>query len=353
MSTPFAFQQQTYRVAVYTAYGTPSQKVQVQSLPTDKLLPTEPGHVLVQVRAASINPIDYKKGEGALKMVVPLDFPSKIGYDVAGVVLDVKDGKKFKVGDEVFGRIGENEAGSLGEYVLTTEDKLARKPTSLTFEEAAAVPLAALTAYQTIERGTRGPDKEGAFTKAFIPAGAGGVGMYGIQLARHAFGFTTVATTVSEKKIDLVKSLGADVTVDYKKEKYEQTLKDYDFVLDTTGDVANEVKILRKGGWISSIAAIPDSAEMGSKFPLGFFMSKILDLMSLKYRRVTRSAGVHYQYVWMEPNGEMLGKIAELAEQGKLKVVIDKVFELDKAAEALEYLREGHATGKVVIRVVS
>ncbi|TPX67913.1 hypothetical protein SpCBS45565_g03414 [Spizellomyces sp. 'palustris'] len=339
----------TFKAAQFTSYGGPD-KIVISDLP----IPTadEPDSVLIKVHAASLNPIDWKRAEGMMKMLVKESFPLRTGYDVSGVVSSVGSGvTKFKVGDEVFGRIGQAEVGTVAEYVLSTEAKLALKPKSLTHVQAAGVPLTGLTAYQVLEKSNFASKPS---RKIFIPAGAGGIGVMAIQLAKHLFNAETIATTVSEAKIDIVKDLGADVVVDYKKEDYTQVLKDYDMAIDTTGETKQQFAILKPGGTLYSIAALPNSEEANAVFPVGFFMGKVLDVLTYKLRWAANSKNIDYHYLFMSPNGTQLAEIGNLADQGKLKVLVDSTFPftLEGVRDAFARQKQGRATGKVIIQVI-
>jgi len=277
----------TMKAAFSTAYGAP---VQVGELPRPV---ASADQVLIKVHAASLNPIDVKRNAGALRQLRPQAFPMRQGYDVAGVVEDVgSEVTAFKKGDEVYARVDETDLGTVAEYVAAKAAHTAIKPANVSFVQAAAIPLAALTALQAFKRAGL---SKGA--KVFIPAGAGGVGHMAIQIAKYVllaclfilltctrayFEAGTVASTASTNKVAFVQSLGADIVVDYKKESYWDKLEhDYDFVLDTTGDLENELKILKvnKDAKVHSIALLPDSDEAARKFNAtpGFFVRCFLD----------------------------------------------------------------------------
>ena len=206
--------------------------------------------VLVEVHAASINPIDNILHAGYLKEMLELSFPHVMGYDVSGKVIEVgKDVLNVKVGDEVFARPNQEDAGSIAEFARIQENELAIKPENLSHIDAASVPLAGLTAWQALV--TKGNIKQG--DKVLIHAGSGGVGTLAIQIAKH-FG-ATVATTTSSKNIELVKSLGADLIIDYTTQSFEDDLSDYDLVFDMIGGdvLAKSFKVLKKGGTLISI----------------------------------------------------------------------------------------------------
>ena len=279
--------------------------------------------VMIEVHAASINPIDNIVKSGYVKDVIKITFPYIMGYDVSGVVTEVgAKVSKFKIGDEVYSRPNQMNAGSISEYNVVKEDELALKPTRLTHEEAASIPLAGLTAYQALT--TKGNLQKGQ--RVLIHAGAGGVGTLAIQIAKHLGG--EVAVTTSRSNFELVKNLGADVVIDYKTQNFEEELSGYDLVLDTMGGdiLKNSFKILKKGGSIVSIKG-QDTEELAKKY------------------------GVHFESFFMWPSGEMLSHLAQLINDGVVKATIDRIYSFDKVQEAYDYLQTGHAKGKVVIKI--
>jgi len=279
--------------------------------------------VMIEVHAASINPIDNIVKSGYVKDVMKITFPYIMGYDVSGVVTEVgAKVSKFKIGDEVYSRPNQMNAGSISEYNVVKEDELALKPTRLTHEEAASIPLAGLTAYQALT--TKGNLQKGQ--RVLIHAGAGGVGTLAIQIAKHLGG--EVAVTTSRSNFELVKNLGADVVIDYKTQNFEEELSGYDLVLDTMGGdiLKNSFKILKKGGSIVSIKG-QDTEELAKKY------------------------GVHFESFFMWPSGEMLSHLAQLINDGVVKATIDRIYSFDKVQEAYDYLQTGHAKGKVVIKI--
>ncbi|WP_175615738.1 NADP-dependent oxidoreductase [Piscibacillus halophilus] len=284
------------------------------------------GQVIVKVHATSINPIDWKLREGYLKDMVPFDFPIILGWDAAGVIDEVGEGvTDFQVGDKVFARPELTNRGTYAEYTAIDAHLLAKIPDNVSFEEAAATPLTALTAYQCLFE--HGNVKEG--DKVLVHAGSGGVGSFAIQLAKNAGAY--VATTCSTKNVDLVKDLGADEVIDYTKENFEEVLSDYDFVLDTLGGEIQEksYQILKSGGELATVASPPQEEKVNKHEVKAFF-------------------------VWLEPKGEQLKQIAKQMEEGKLKVIIGHHFPLTQKGlqDAHELSETHHAKGKIVINVI-
>ncbi|KAI9013112.1 chaperonin 10-like protein [Gaertneriomyces semiglobifer] len=344
----------TFQAAAFSSYGGPAN---ITLIPVPAIDPSSlpPTGVLIKVHAASINPIDWKRGEGQLKMLIRDTFPMRTGYDVSGVVEAVgATVTRFKVGDEVFGRVSESEMGTIAEYVVSTEEKLAVKPRSFSHAQAAGVPLTALTAYQVLQRSGFASRPDGS-RKFFVPAGAGGVGQMAIQIAKQLFKAETVATTASPAKLEIVKKLGADVTVNYKEHDVTTELMDYDMVFDTTGEALKLLTILKEGGKLYSIATLPDGDEAANKMEgVGFLTRKLLDVLNLRLKWAAGRKGVEYKYVFMSPNGEQLAEIARLADAGTLQVNIDNVYPFTEAGvrDAFTRQKEGHATGKVIVQVI-
>jgi len=279
--------------------------------------------VLIEVHAASVNPVDGIVQAGYLKEMMPITFPFTMGFDVSGVVVEVGDQvSKFKIGDEVFSRPNGMQAGTIAEYAVIKEEELAIKPSNISHQEAASIPLVGLTAWQAMV--TKGNLQKGQ--KILIHAGSGGVGTLAIQMAKHLG--AEVATTTSAVNAEMVKNLGADVVIDYKTQKFEEELSDYDLVFDMMGGEIMEksFKILKKGGCLVSIKG-EDSKGLAKQY------------------------GVRFEAFFMWPSGEMLSQLAQLISDGALKPVIDRTFSIDQVQEAYGYLQGGRAKGKIVIQV--
>ena len=306
-----------------------------------------PGELLVEVHAASVNPVDFKIRDGMLKMIVPFGFPLILGNDLSGVVKAVGAGvTRFRPGDAVFARMDKRRIGAFAEFAVVAEADAAAKPANLTHIEAAAVPLAALTAWQALFE--IGGLKAGK--KVLIHGGSGGVGTFAIQLARHAG--ATVATTVGARNADLARSLGADIAIDYKAQRFEDVVSGQDLVFDTqAGDIQHRsFAVLKRGGVLVSIAGKPDG-RLVREFGLNPLLGVLLDFLSRKTLRLAKRHGVRYEYLFMHPSGEQLAQIGRLLAEGSVRTIIDKVFPLEQGREALAYSEAGHATGKVVVEV--
>jgi len=270
-----------------------------------------------------------------------------LGHDVAGVV--VKAGalvRQFKPGDEVYARVDDFRIGTFAEFVPVKEASLARKPNNLTMEEAASIPLVALTAWQAlVEKASLMKGQ-----KVFIQAGSGGVGTFAIQLAKHLG--ATVATTTSAANAALVKSLGADVVVDYRSQDFEDVLRDYDLVLNSQDGKTLEksLHVLKRGGKLITISGPPDP-EFGKQSGAPGFVKLVMRLLSAGIRRRAKGRGVGFSFLFMRANGSQLREITGLIEAGAIRPVMDRVFPFDSTNEALAYVEAGRAKGKVVIKV--
>ncbi|EJQ46433.1 hypothetical protein IEE_01932 [Bacillus cereus BAG5X1-1] len=303
--------------------------------------------VLAEIHAASINPIDFKIRDGKVKMLLKYKMPLILGNDFSGVI--VKVGAKvtrFKVGDEIYARPRKDKIGTFAEYIVIHEDDIALKPKNLSFEEAASIPLVGLTSYQALH-GIMQLQKE---QKILIHAGSGGVGTFAIQLAKIMG--ATVTTTASEAGTNLVKSLGADEIINYKTEKFEDILKNYDAVFDTIGGTTLEksFNIIKSGGKIVSVSGMPN-ARFGKEFGSGFFKTLLFSLASNKLTSLEKKHNAQYSFLFMKPSGNQLRIIANYIESGKIKPVIDRIFPFEDAQKAMEYSESGRAKGKIIVKI--
>ncbi|MBV4506113.1 NADP-dependent oxidoreductase [Pseudomonas sp. BW13M1] len=303
--------------------------------------------VLVRVHAAGVNALDVKLRNGEFKRVLPYRLPLILGNDLAGTVLRVGARvTRFKPGDEVYARPGQARIGSFAEQIAVTQQALARKPANLSMEQAAALPLVSLTAWQVlVETAQLKPGQ-----KVLIHAGSGGVGSIAIQLAKHLGAF--VATTTSTGNVEWVKALGADVVIDYKRQDFTRELRDYDVVLSglEAGTLERSVQILKPGGQLISISGPPTpefAAEQGMAWPL----RQVLRLLSRRIRRRCEALGVRYRFVFMRADGRQLEAITRLVEEGILTPVLDQVFAFEATEQALAAVAGGRSKGKVVVRV--
>jgi NADPH:quinone reductase-like Zn-dependent oxidoreductase len=274
--------------------------------------------------------------------------PLILGNDVAGIVIRVGGNvRRLKLGDEVYARPRQDRIGTFAQFIAMNEANVALKPKNLTMEEAASIPLVGLTAWQVLVE--RAKLKKGQ--KVLLHAGSGGVGTFAIQLAKYIG--ATVATTTSSSNVDLVKSLGADVVIDYKKEDFETILSGYDVVLNSLGTdtLEKSLSVLKPGGQLISISGPPDVAfakENGSNW----FLQQVMRLLSFGISRKAKRAGVSYSFLFMRANGEQLGEITSLIESGIIRPVVDRVFPFEATNDALAYIETGRSKGKVVVKVI-
>jgi len=303
--------------------------------------------VLVLVHAAGVNVLDSKLRTGEFKLILPYRLPFVLGHDVAGVVVRVgAHVNQFKPGDEVYARAADHRIGTFAELIAVQEKDVALKPKKLTMEEAASIPLVGLTSWQALVE--RGQLKQGQ--KVFIQAGSGGVGTFAIQLAKHLG--ATVATTTSTANVALVRSLGADLIVDYKKDEFETKLSNYDLVLHSQdGKALNKaLRVLRPGGRLISLSGPPDS-NFAEEIGAPWFVRLFAWMSSWAVRRRAKSLDTTFSFLFMKASGDQLQQIAALIDAGHIRPVVDKIFPFQSTNEALAYLETGRAKGKVVIKV--
>jgi len=306
-----------------------------------------PNDVLVEVHAAGVNPLDSKIRDGEFKLILPYRLPLILGNDVAGVVVSVgAKVRAFKPGDQVYARPDKDRIGTFAEFIAIDEADVALKPENLTMEEAASIPLVGLTAWQALVE--KAKLRKGQ--KVLIHAGSGGVGTIAIQLAKHLG--AAVATTSSSANTALVKRLGADVVIDYKKDDFEKVLSGYDVVLNSLGKdtLEKSLRVLKSGGKLISISGPPDpdfARDNGSNW----ILQQVMRLLSAGIRRKAKRRGVAYSFLFMRASGEQLRKITALIEAGTIQPVLDRVFPFEAMNEALAYIETGRSKGKVVVKV--
>jgi NADPH:quinone reductase-like Zn-dependent oxidoreductase len=303
--------------------------------------------VLVRVHATAVNLLDSKLRDGEFKLILPYRPPFILGHDVAGTVVRTGSrASRFKVGDEVYARPRDHRVGTFAEFIAINEADVALKPKNLSMTEAASIPLVGLTAWQAlVEVGKVKPGQ-----KVFIQAGSGGVGTFAIQLAKHLG--ATVATTTSAKNAELVKSLGADVVIDYKTQDFEKVLSGYDLVLNSQDPktLDKSLGVLKPGGQLISISGPPDPA-FAKEAGLNLFLKLVMRLLSRGVRKKAKGLGVRYSFLFMRAQGQQLSEITSLIEAGVIRPVVDKVFPFENTGDALAYVETGRAKGKVVIAV--
>ncbi len=296
------------------------------SLHTDSTEPAlKPGQLLIAARAASINPFDITLLSGALKDKISLSLPYSFGGDFSGVVEKIGPGVTgYAVGDAVYGSaaVVNGGSGSFAEKVAANAANTAKKPELLTFPDAASLPLVGTSAVQAIEEHIKISKDQ----KILIQGGAGGIGSLAIQIAKSHGAF--VAATASGEGVPFTKALGADVVIDYRTERFQDRIKDYDAVFDTVGGETTNASLtaLKKGGILVTMIGIPDDAT-----------AQALGVTAIRQGTKTSS--------------ENLARLAELINSGSIKPQVDKVFPIDEAALAINYFVTGHPKGKVVVNI--
>ncbi|KJE97492.1 dehydrogenase [Capsaspora owczarzaki ATCC 30864] len=310
--------------------------------------------VLIEVYAAGINPIDWKMLDGDLPVVRGSLLPFTLGFDVAGVVSRVGPrASRFKIGDEVLARC--DRPGTFAQYCATHEDTVALKPNNLTFESAAAVPLAALTAYQClvdVAQVTAGQ-------RVLIHAGLGGVGSFAIQIAKTIGCF--VATTCSARNMHAAKALGADIVVDYRSQRFRDHLNQFDVVIDSLGGkcLTDSMKCLKPDGLVIEIGGLPTRTILRSLGLRGYHGPREMSLLTAsryshwKCREAAKKHNVRYEYYFMHPSGEQLQRITRWLADRTIQPVVDRMFEFFHVEDALNYSATGHVSGKIVLQVKS
>ena len=299
-------------------YGGPEQ-IKLENIAIPK---PAAGEVLIKVHAAGVNPIDWKVREGYLAEVIPHTLPLTLGWDFSGEVAAVgQNVEKWHVGDAVYARPDLSKNGAYAEYITVSADEIAAKPKTLSWQKSAAVPLVTLTAWQALN--DIGQMKQG--DRVLIHAGAGGVGIAAIQLAKQAG--ATVYTTASTQNIAFLKSLGADEVIDYTQQDFT-TLADLDIVFDTMGGEVLEKSwaTLKKGGCLISIAEVPN------------------ENLAAKHE-------VKANFCFVQANSGQLSEISNLIDSGDITIEVDSVFPLDHIAQAHEKSESGHTRGKIVIQI--
>jgi len=331
------------KALTFKRYGK-SPDIGFADVPRPQLKPDE---LLVQVHAAGLNPIDNMIMTGIFKPVLRFQLPATLGSDLAGVVTEVGSRVTlFKPGDAVFASIFDQGTGSIAEFAVVPERAAALKPANLDFVQAASIPMVGLTSWQALKE--RANLRAGQ--KVFIPAGSGGIGTFAIQLAKHLG--AKVGTTTSTGNVELVRSLGADEVVDYKKDEFDKVLRGYDVVLGTArGDaLERSIDILKPGSTIVSLVGPLDAAFARAR-RLNFLLTFVFGLMSRKIMRRASKRDVSYSFLFVRPDGSRLAEIGELLKAQRIKPVIDKVFPFEQAKDALAYLAQGRSKGKVVVKM--
>ncbi len=326
-----------------TGYGSPRENLKFRNVPDPMVGALD---ILIDVHAAAINPIDNIIVRGGLKAMRPLKFPAPIGFDVSGTIVKVGSGVSgFKTGQAVFARVPSERPGTIAERVAVRADAVALKPENVGFEESASLPLVALTTMQSFVRGGLKPGG-----RILIHAGSGGIGTFAVQYAK-ALG-AHVFTTTSTANIEWVKELGADRVIDYKTEDYREIARDLDMVYDTLGGdyTLDAFDLIKSGGSVVSIKGAIDD-ETARELGLNALVRFILRLKARKIVSKAKAKNAYYKMLLMRPDGAALAEVARMVEKGNIKPVLDRSFPFEQSIQALEYLENGRAKGKVVIEM--
>jgi len=324
-------------------YGNIKNNLVISEIEKPKVTANE---VLIEVHSAGVNPVDYKIVEGALKKIQKLTFPAPIGLDVSGIVVEKGTNvSHLNIGDEVFSRIPSESPGAFAEFVTVESSVVCIKPSNLSFNESASLPLVGLTSIQCLKKANI---KNG--DKILIHAGSGGIGTFAIQYAKSKGAY--VYTTTSTKNVAWVKELGADKVIDYKKENYQDIVSDIDIVFDTLGGnyTVDAFQVIKKGGIVVSIAGELDN-ESAKELKLNGIIRLILAIKRRAITKQIKKKSAFYKFILMKPNGNQLKEIKKLTEAGSIKPVIDKTFSFPTSIDALIYQKSGRAKGKIVIKM--
>jgi NADPH:quinone reductase-like Zn-dependent oxidoreductase len=300
----------------------------------------QPTDVLIEVKAAAINPIDKSIVLGNLQGLIPIPFPSTSAYDVSGIVVEKGDDvSSFEIGDLVYARVPQEQMGTIAEYVAVTSEAVSKKPGNISFEEAAGIPLAGLTALQSLEfAGIKANDR------ILIHAGSGGVGSLAIQYAKAKGAY--VYTTTSTGNVEWVKELGADRVIDYKTEDYKTVAKDVDIVYDTLGQkyTSESFEVVRKGGQVISVVG-PLDEETAHMFGMADYK------LPAEIATLSAEKEASYKFIFMHPNGAHLAEIKTMIEDEKIKPIVDTIYPFYESIAAFAHLATGRAKGKIVIKI--
>ena len=333
------------KAAVLNNYDKNGTKLEVREM----ALPSPEDHeVLVKVCTAAVNPLDNMVVRGEVKLIVPYKLPLIMGNEFAGIVEKVgAPVTKFKAGDRVYGRMPLAKIGAFAEYAAVAENALAIIPDYLSFDEAATVPLTALTAMQAFEI-----MKPKSGETIFISGGTGSLGAMAIPIAK-SLGLT-VYTNGSADNEERVKELGADRFIDYKKENYAEVLKDVDYVLDTLGDreLPNEFKVLKRGGSLVSLRGLPNG-RFAKRAGLSFIKQLLFKLAGSKYDKMAAAKNQTYDFLFVHEDGGQLEELSKIFNaENPLETSIDTIYTLSQVNEALDKVKQGKSKGKTIIKLV-
>ena len=331
------------KAAVLTGYDKNGRMLEIRDVPVPEMKDND---VLVKIRAAGVNPLDNMIIRGEVKMIVPYSFPLVMGNEFAGIVEKIgKSVRKFKPGDRVYGRMELKRIGAFAEYTAVDQGAIARVPEYLSDEEAASVPLTALTAMQALA--LMKPKKGETL---FISGGTGSLGAMAIPVAK-SYGLTVI-TNGNGASEERVRRLGADRFIDYKKEDYAKALSNVDYVLDTLGDreLEREFSILKDGGSLVSLRGMPNG-EFAARTGMPMIKRLLLKVAGRKYDQMAARRNQKYYFIFVHEDGAALERISEIFGQNHLEASVDGVFALDDVNEALKKVASGGSKGKTILKV--
>ena len=331
------------KAAILEKYASDGRELVIKDVPVPEVGDNE---VLVNIKAAGVNPLDNMIVRGEVKLIVPYKFPLVMGNEFAGVV-EKAGGKvtEFKKGDRVYARMPLDKIGAFAEYASVRADALAKIPDYLSFEEAASVPLTALTAWQAYE--LMNVQKGG---KLFISGGTGSVGAMAIPIAK-SLGLTVI-TNGSGDNEERVRALGVDRFIDYRKENYADIISGVDYVLDTLGDkeLENEFKILKDGGSLVSLRGLPNG-EFARRMRMPLYKRAAFMIAGKKYDKLAAKRGQRYHFIFVHEDGEGLKKISEIFSDKSVQTSVDEIFSLDDINKAMKKVASGRSKGKTIIKI--
>ena len=331
------------KAAVLTGYDKNGRTLEIRDVPVPEMKDND---VLVKIRTAGVNPLDNMIIKGEVKMIVPYSFPLVMGNEFAGIVEKVgKSVRKFQPGDRVYGRMELKRIGAFAEYAAIDQGAIARVPEYLSDEEAASVPLTALTAMQALA--LMKPKKGETI---FISGGTGSLGAMAIPVAKSCG--LTVITNGNGASEERVRRLGADRFIDYKKEDYAKVLSNVDYVLDTLGDreLEKEFSILKDGGSLVSLRGMPNG-EFAARTGMSMIKRLLLKVAGRKYDQMAARRNQKYYFVFVHEDGAALERISEIFGQNHLEASVDGVFSLDDVNEALKKVASGGSKGKTILKI--
>ena len=331
------------KAAILNGYDKNGCELTVKDIPTPEISDQE---VLVKIHTAGVNPLDNMIIHGEVKMIVPYKLPLVMGNEFVGTIEKVGTGvSRYSIGDRVYGRMPLNKIGAFAEYAAIKQNAIAKVPEYLSDEEAACIPLTALTALQAFE--LMQPKAEETI---FISGGTGSLGAMAIPMAK-SYGLTVI-TNGSAANRERVLALGADRFIDYKTEDYAELLSDVDYVLDTLGDreLAKEFGILKNGGKLVSLRGMPNG-EFVARTGMPVFKRLLLKIAGRKYDQLAAKKNQKYYFIFVHEDGKGLERISEIFAEHHIEASVDEVFTLDDINKALQKVAAGKSRGKTIIKI--